>query len=414
MSFPTDPPMTDRLVIWRAPITIVAACCLIAIIGYGVRSSFGLFLEPMTIARGWDRETFSLAMAIQNLLWGLSVPIASALADRFGPPRVLFTGAFVFAAGTWGMAVVESSLALHIVGGILTGIGVAFTAFSIVLATIAKVVPARFQSIALGFGTAATSLGQVVLTPIGAVMIEQYGWQPALLYFALALLAIAPLALLLPRETSTGDTPIEQTIVEALREALSNRGFVLLGIGFFVCGFHVAFIGVHFPAYVTDLGLAAEVGAYAIAIIGAFNIIGSFAAGFAGQRWRMSYSLATIYTLRAVCIAALIVAPKTNVTIYAFAAAMGLLWLSTVPLTTGIVAKVFGVRYLATLFGLVFLSHQLGSFIGVWLGGYLFDTYGSYDPVWWAGVVLGLLAAVIHLPIKEHSQQGVLGDAVNP
>lgn len=405
--------MTDRPGIWRAPITIVAACCLIAIIGYGVRSSFGLFLEPMTIARGWDRETFALAMAIQNLLWGLSVPIASALADRFGPPRVLFIGALVFAAWTWGMAVVESSLALHAIGGVLTGIGVAFTAFSIALATIAKVVAPRHQSIALGFGTAATSLGQVVLTPLGAVMIEQYGWQPALYYFALSLLVIAPLALLLPSESSDGDTAIEQTILDALRDALRHRGFVLLGIGFFVCGFHVAFIAVHFPAYVTDLGLAAEVGAYAIAIIGAFNIIGSFIAGIAGQRWRMSYSLATIYTLRALCITALIVAPKTNLTIYVFAATMGLLWLSTVPLTTGIVAQIFGVRYLATLFGIIFLSHQLGSFIGVWLGGYLYDAYGSYDPVWWAGVVLGLLAALIHLPIKERPREHDLPGAVS-
>ncbi len=387
---------------WRTPLIVIVAGCLIAALGFGIRSSFGLFLEPMTVDKGWSRETFALAMAIQNLLWGAGVPIAGALADRFGPSRVLAGGAVLYAIGVWGMATVDTASALHLFGGLVTGLGVAFTAFSIALASIARVVGPERRSLALGLGTAAGSFGQVVFSPLGQQFISAFGWDSALMILALTTLLIIPLAFVLPNETSArGEVTTDQTIAAALKEAINHRGYVLLTIGFFVCGFHVAFITVHFPAYVKDLGLAAEVGAYAIAIVGLFNIAGSFLSGLVGQRWSKKGGLSVIYFARAVCITALLLAPKTELTIYLFAGTMGILWLSTVPLTTGIVAQVFGVRYMATLFGVVFFSHQVGSFMGVWLGGYLYDNAGTYDPVWWAGIVLGVAAAVLHLPINE-------------
>lgn len=387
---------------WRTPLLVIITGCLIAMIGFGVRSVFGLFLEPMTETHGWNRETFALAMAIQNLLWGIGVPIASAISDRFGPTKVLGIGALVYAAGVWGMATTTSSLGLYIFGGLVTGLGIAFTAFSIVLASMAKVVGSERRTLVLGLGTAAGSFGQVVFSPLGQQFISQFGWNSALLILAASTLIIIPLALALPNNSAhPSEMSSSQSIGEAVREAVGHRGFVLLTSGFFVCGFHVAFITVHFPAYVKDLGLAAEVGAYSIAIIGMFNIIGSFLSGAAGQRWSMKGGLAFIYVTRAIVITALLLAPKTELTIYLFASAMGLLWLSTVPLTSGIVAQVFGVRYMATLFGIVFFSHQVGSFLGVWLGGYLYDTTGTYNAVWWTGVALGLIAAVIHLPINE-------------
>jgi MFS family permease len=387
---------------WRTPLMVIVAGCLIAMVGFGIRSVFGLFLEPMTVDRGWDRETFGLAMAIQNLLWGIGVPIAGAIADRFGPARVIAIGAIVYMIGVWGMSQAESAMALHVFGGVLTGLGVAFTAFSLAMAAMAKVVGPERRSLALGLGTAAGSFGQVVFSPVGQGFIDAFGWESAMLILAASALVIIPLAFVLPTDTTAkGEAPSDQTFAQALAEAGAHRGYILLTVGFFVCGFHVAFITVHFPSYVRDLGLDPVVGAYALSLVGLFNIAGSFGAGMAGQRWSKKVSLSTIYFLRAIAITALLLAPKTELTIYLFAAAMGVLWLSTVPLTTGLVAQIFGVKYLATLFGFVFLSHQLGSFLGIWLGGYLYDTVGSYYGVWWAGVALGVLAAIIHLPINE-------------
>ena len=403
---------------WRAPALVMAAACAIAVVGFGARSIFGLFLEPMSATRGWGRETFALALAIQNLVWGASLPVAGALSDRFGPSRVLAAGAVVYALGIRAMAGTESPALLQMTAGVLVGVGVAFTAFTIALAAMAKVVGPERRSLALGLGTAAGSFGQVVFSPLGQALIAAHGWEAALVSLSATVLVIAPLALLLPGvgqrsraaeaepsgaavSTESAATEPEQSLGAAVREAMGHRGYGLLTAGFFVCGFHVAFITVHFPAYVLDLGLPAAVGAGAIAVIGLFNIVGSLASGAAGQRWSRKYGLSTIYALRAVAITALLLAPKTTGVIYAFSAAMGLLWLSTVPLTTGIVGRIFGLRYLATLFGFVFLSHQLGSFLGVWLGGRLFDATGSYDGIWWAGVVLGLAAALIHLPIDD-------------
>jgi MFS family permease len=387
---------------WRKPALVIAAGCLIALVGFGARSVYGLFLDPMTVSRGWGREVFALALAIQNLVWGLGVPVAGMLADRYGPGKILGAGAAVYGLGTWGMATTEAATGLYLFGGLLTGLGVALTSFSIALAAMARVVPPERQSLVLGLGTATGSFGQVIFSPLSQLFIGEFGWEPALLILAGSVLVIAPLAAMLPPVGQQGiGQHFDQSIREAVREAISHRGYVLLTIGFFVCGFHVAFITVHFPAYVIDLGLAPSVGANAIAFIGLFNILGAFVSGLAGQRWSKKSGLAAIYLLRGIAITALMLGDKSASDVYIFAATMGVLWLSTVPLTSGIVAQVFGLRYMATLFGIVFLSHQLGSFIGVWLGGYLYDASGSYDPVWWAGVVLAVSAALIHLPINE-------------
>lgn len=402
---------------WRTPALVMAAACGIAAVGFGTRSIFGLFLEPMTAARGWGRETFALALAVQNLVWGATLPAAGALSDRFGPSRVLAAGAAVYALGVLGMAHTENPAVLQATAGVLVGVGVAFTAFTIALAAMARVVGPERRSLALGLGTAAGSFGQVVFSPIGQGFIDAWGWQPALVSLSASVLVIAPLALMLPgaRPAAGAAEPDaaapEQSLAAAVREAAGHRGYGLLTAGFFVCGFHVAFITVHFPAYVRDLGLPAAAGAGALAVIGLFNIVGSLAAGAAGQRWSRKCGLSTIYALRAAAITALMLAPKTVVVVYLFSAVMGLLWLSTVPLTTGIVGRIFGLRHLGTLFGFVFLSHQIGSFLGVWLGGRLHDASGSYDGIWWAGVVFGIAAALIHLPIDERPvERAALGE----
>ena len=400
---------------WQGPLVIIAAGCLIALLGFGARSAYGLLLEPMTGARGWGRETFAFALAVQNLVWGFGVPFASMLADRYGPSRVLAVGAVVYGIGTAGMATATTGVALTLFGGVLTGLGIALTSFSIALAAMAKVVDPGRQSLVLGIGTSAGSFGQVIFSPLSQLVIAEYGWDSALFFLAASVLFIAPLAFVLPGNADAGgDAKIEQGLGEAIVEAVRHRGYVLLTLGFFVCGFHVAFITVHFPAYVKDLGLAAEVGAWAIAIIGLFNIVGSFLSGLAGQRWPKKNGLVVIYSLRAIAIAALLTADKTAATIYAFSAVMGILWLSTVPLTSGIVAQVFGLRFMATLFGFVFLSHQLGSFLGVWLGGYLYDRTGSYDVVWWTGVALSIVAALLHMPINERPLRRVLPISTQP
>ena len=391
-----------RLHNWRTPVVVIVAGCLIATVGFGVRSIFGLFLAPMTVAQDWSRETFALALAIQNLMWGIGMPVAGAIADRYGPRYVLVGGTVVYALGTWGMAASSSGVVLQFTAGVVVGHGVAFTAFSLALAAMARAVGPERRSLALGLGTAASSLGQVLFSPIGQGFITAFGWYTALVLLAAILLVIIPLAFALPNGTTAGgERTTDQTLGEALAEARTHRGFVLLTSGFFVCGFHVAFITVHFPAFVQDVGLAPSVGAISIALIGAFNIVGSFGSGAFGQRWSKKRGLSGIYSLRAVVISLMLLAPKTESTIFLFSAVIGVLWLSTVPLTTGIIGQVFGIRFLATLFGVVFVSHQVGSFLGVWLGGYIFDRTGSYDPVWWLGVALSIAAAVIHIPIDE-------------
>lgn len=387
---------------WQTPLVVLVAGCVIATVGFGVRSSFGLFLDPVTVARGWSRETFALAMAIQNLLWGIGLPLAGALADKFGPVAVIIVGAVMYAAGVWGMTASIDPLMFQLTAGVLTGTGIAFTAFSLAMASMVRVVGPERRTLVLGLGTAAGSFGQVLFSPLSQGFINAFGWSSALVWLAVLSLLIIPFAVALPNNPGMSNDPgAKQSLADAVREALAHRGYVLLTIGFFVCGFHVAFITVHFPAYVVDVGLDASVGAWSIALVGLMNIAGSFLSGLFGQRYSMKLGLSGIYFLRAIAIALLLVSPKTEAVIYTFSGVMGVLWLSTVPLTTGIVAQVFGVRYMATLFGIVFFSHQVGSFLGVWLGGVLYDQTGSYDGMWIAGIVVGVLAALVHLPIDE-------------
>jgi len=389
---------------WRTPAVVVLAGCLIAALGFGVRSTFGLFLEPVTAEHGWNRESYGLAMALQNLFWGLALPFAGAFADKFGAVRVIVFGAIVYAIGVCGMSMVHTPIGLQITGGVLAGIGIAFSAFTIAMAAMVRVVGPEKRSFVLGLGAAAGSFGQVVVSPVSQGFITAYGWHTALLLLAGVVLVMIPLALALPGGSSTRGAAAlrdDQTLRQATLEAISHRGYVLLTVGFFVCGFHVAFITVHFPAYIKDLGLDPAIGAWSLSLIGLMNIAGSFLSGIAGQRYSKKMGLSAIYFVRALVIAALLMAPKTALVMYLFSAAMGILWLSTIPLTTGIVAQVFGVKYMATLFGIVFLSHQIGSFMGVWLGGRIYDQTGSYDGMWIAGIVTGLLAALIHLPINE-------------
>ena len=387
---------------WQKPVVVMIAGCLICLIGFGARSTFGLFLTPMSGAMEWDRETFALAMAIQNLLWGLMMPVAGILADRYGYVLVIIGGALVYALGLWGMAFTDSVTILHLTAGVLTGVGVSFTSFTLISTAMVRVVGPEKRSLVFGVGTAATSFGQVLFSPITQGVIDGYGWESGIFFLFFSILIILPLALLLPFSPGVkGEQETGQTISEAIREAAQHRGFILLTTGFFVCGFHVAFIGIHFPAYVTDLGFAPRVGAWSIALIGIFNIIGSILSGMYGRRGVKKLGLSFIYAARAVVILVLLVMPKTELSLYLFAAAMGLLWLSTVPLTNMVVAQIFGVRYMATLYGFVFVSHQLGSFLGVWLGGFLYDMTGTYDLVWYAGIVLGIVAALVHLPINE-------------
>ncbi|MCY4051058.1 MAG: MFS transporter [Gammaproteobacteria bacterium] len=388
---------------WQTVPIILIAGCLIAMIGFGIRASFGLYLEPMTSDNGWTREIYGLAMALQNLFWGLGLPIAGALADKHGTGKIIIGGAILYSLGIWGMAESEGILFLQLTGGIMVGLGIAFSAFTLAIAAMVRAVGPDRRSLVMGVGTAAGSMGQVVFSPVSQGFISAFGWFNALLISALIILIMVPLAFCLPnsRDNIEASERSNQTLRSAVTEALSHNGYVLLTLGFFVCGFHVAFITVHLPAYIQDLGMNPLIGAYSIALIGIMNIFGSIGSGIVGQKWSKKYSLSTIYLGRSIVTLALLMAPKTPLVMLLFASAMGILWLSTVPLTTGIIAQVFGIRYMGTLFGIVFLSHQLGSFMGIWLGGRIYDETGSYNGMWWASIALGIFAAIVHLPINE-------------
>ncbi|MDH4985677.1 MFS transporter [Aminobacter anthyllidis] len=388
----------------KIPWLIIICGCLIAAMTFGPRSAMGFFQLPMLADRGWDRTTFGLAMAIQNLCWGLGQPVFGAIADKFGSWRVLTLGAVLYSLGLYLMAHADSATMLHLSGGVLVGLGVAAGSFSIVLAAFARNTNPQNRSMVFGIGTAAGSAGMFIFAPISQGLIDAYGWSDTLVYMSIAMLLIPVLAIPLVGNSRSGkvsQTEIDQTLGQALSEAFGHKSYLLLTSGFFVCGFQVAFITAHFPAYIRDIGIDARYAVIALALIGFFNVIGSLASGVIGQKYSKPHFLAWIYIARSVLVTVFLLVPQTPTTVVVFAIIMGLLWLSTVPPTNGLVAIMFGTRHLGMLGGIVFFSHQIGSFLGVWLGGYLYDHFGSYNPVWWLGVLLGLFAAAVHWPIKE-------------
>lgn len=386
------------------PWLIVIAGCLIALMTFGPRSAMGFFQLPMLQDTGWDRATFGMAMAIQNLFWGLGQPFFGAIADRFGTWKVLASAAILYGGGLALMAISDAPWMLHIGGGILIGLGIAAGSFGVVLSAFARNTPPEKRSLVYGFGTAAGSAGMFVFAPLSQGLINAYGWSDALMIMSAMMLVIPLLAIPLRGNSKSGsqkDINAEQTIGEALREAYGHRSYVLLTAGFFVCGFQVAFITAHFPAYVADIGIEAKFAVMGLALIGLFNIAGSLASGFMGQYYPKPIMLALIYIGRSIAVTLFLLLPQTPTAVIIFSAVMGLLWLSTVPPTNALVAIMFGTRHLGLLGGLVFFSHQIGSFLGIWLGGEFFVRYGSYDPVWWLGVALGIFAAIVHWPIEE-------------
>ncbi len=398
-------PASRALSWYQTTTALIVAGCLVAIVNFGVRSTFGFFTVPISDAHGWPREIFSFAMAVHNLVWGLATPVAGMLADRYGSARVLMAGAVIYCIGVLMMAFTETPFMFNVGGGLLVGVGVAFSSFSIVMAALGRIVPPERRSWAFGIATASGSMGQFIFAPLGAALISAYGWQNALIILAgLSLLIILFASPLMIQNTSSAPRTAGEadlTMRQAIGTAFGHGSYLLLVSGFFVCGFQLAFIVVHMPPYLTEHGISKEFAGFAMGLIGLFNVIGSYAAGIIGGRHQKHVPLAFIYLLRSGIVAAFVLLPVSNLTTLAFTISMGLLWLSTVPLTMGLVTVMFGTRYMATLYGFVFVSHQLGSFLGVWLGGRLYDQYGSYDIVWWLSVALGVFAFIVHLPIRE-------------
>lgn len=411
------------------PGLIILAGCLCSVVTFGPRSTMGFFQQPIISANGWGRDVFAMALAIQNLLWGVGQPFMGAIADRFGTLRVLWVGATLYAAGLVLMTMATDPLTLNLTAGVLIGFGLAGSSFNLVLAAFGKLLPPEKRSMAFGAGTAAGSFGQFLFSPLGVALIRDYGWQNALLIFAAMTMMVLPLALAVatpPQKkvaaNATTTNPVEQqSIKQALSEAFRHRSYVLLVLGFFTCGFQLAFITVHLPSYFKDIGLPPEVGGWTLALVGVFNIVGSLSAGWLGNRMPKRWILAAIYLARSVVTVGLLLSVPyvanpisvfgINTTVgvisaLVFGASTGLLWLSTVPPTAALVSIMFGARYMAMLYGFAFFSHQVGAFLGVWLGGVLFESTGSYNIVWWLSVGLGLASAIINLPIIERAAPG--------
>ena len=384
---------------------ILISACLLLVLSFGYRAGFGLFMQPLSDARGWGRDVLALALAIQNLAWGVFAIVAGGLTDRFGSAKVMLSAIVLYALGMFTMAYSTSEIAIISTAGLLVGAGVAGTSFGVVLPVIARAGPEAKRAQALGIGTAAGSFGQFLIVPLMQIVVDAVGWFQALQFLGLSALAMAAFALPLARYEQSGATAnaneVQQSLWQIASRAFRVRSYVLLITGFFVCGFHVAFITVHMPGYVVDLGFDASIGAWSISLIGLCNVVGAYSAGMLSNRYAMRKLLTFIYLGRVVAIGTFLILPPSIPSILLFSASMGFLWLATVPPTSGLVALFFGTRYMTFLYGIVFFSHQLGSFSGIWLGGKLYEIYGNYDGIWYTGMALGVLAALLHWPIQE-------------
>jgi MFS family permease len=406
----SPPKMPD----WRAPAIILACGCLIAIISYGPRSSFGFFMKPMTLDNNWGRDVFAFSVALQTLIYGMVQPFSGAMADRFGTIRVVIVGALLYASGVYMMSRATTPGELYLTSGVLIGLGLTGCSFNLIISSFGKLLPESWRSISFGAGTAAGSFGQFLFSPLGVTLIEKLGWRTTLEVFALILLMIIPLSLAI--STGSQDAPVQsggkkgasppnvvpgQTWRQALAEALGHRSFILLVIGYFTCGFQLNFVTLHLPSYLIDRGLTAEVGGWTLGVIGLFNIFGALTSGYLAGRMPKRYILAFIYSTRSLAVIFLVLMPASTAVALIYGAVTGFLWLSSVPPTSGLVAVMFGTRWMAMLVGVTFLSHQIGGSLGVYLGGLLYETTGSYNIIWWGGVVFGVLSALINLPIVE-------------
>jgi MFS family permease len=397
--------MTARLTTWRTPAVVLLCGCLIAMISFGPRAGFGFFLTPMSSAQGWGRDVFALALAIEMLLWGAGQPFAGALADRFGAVRVLSAGAILYIIGIVWMAYAATPLTLYLSAGVVIGFGLAGCSFTLVIGAFGKLMPERWRSLSFGAGTAAGSFGQFLFAPLTVALIDNFGWQNTLLIFGGILLTILPLSLALATPSAgarpTSVTVQRQSLKQALAEAFGHRSYVLLVLGYFTCGFQLFFVAVHLPSYLVDRGLPAAIGGWTLAIIGLFNIFGAISSGWLGNLVPKRFILSSIYFGRSIAIAIFVSLPPSPIATLIFGAVIGVLWLSTVPPTSALVALMFGPRWLNMLLGIAFFSHQVGGFLGVWLGGLLFERTGSYNVVWWLAVFFGVASAIINLPIVE-------------
>ncbi|MEQ8195537.1 MAG: MFS transporter [Rhodospirillales bacterium] len=392
---------------WRSPVVILVCGTLILLFSVGIRQTFGLFMAPVSGDLGWGREVFALAIATQNLAWGLSQPFVGAVADRFGAGKVIALCGLLYTGGLYMMATTQTPGEIVFSNGFMIGFALSGCGYPVILAVIGRSVSESKRSLFLGIGSTGGSSGQLLMIPVSQYFITNDGWSMALLYLMFLSALIVPMAAVLAGKARDGAQSaaamIDQSIGEALKEAKSHSGYVLLTTGFFVCGWQIGFVSAHFPAYLADEGFSPAVAAAALALIGFFNIIGTFCAGALGGRFRKKTLLAGVYFFRAVLFALFLVLPHTETGILLFSAAIGIMWLATVPLTSGLVGQMLGVQYLAMLYGITFMSHQLGSFFGVWLGGYLYDTTGSYEAIWWGSIVLGLIAAALHVMIDDKS-----------